>query len=67
MVYTKKLLSGLSILGIVAIAAFALHSHIARVRAARPDQIPAIAPYFPPAPSGPRTSATIPSTQIRTT
>lgn len=49
MVYTKKLLSGLSILGIVAIAAaFAFHNHIARVRAARLDQVPAIAPYFPP-------------------
>jgi serine/threonine-protein kinase len=49
MVYTKKLLSVISILGIVAIvAAFALHDHIAKVRAARLDQIPAIAPYFPP-------------------
>jgi len=48
MVYTKKLLSVFSILGIVAIAAFALHNHIARVRAARLDQVPAPAPYFPP-------------------
>ena len=50
MVYTRKLLSLISILGIVAIvAAFAFHNHIARVRAARLDQVPAIAPYFPPA------------------
>jgi hypothetical protein len=49
MVYTRKLLSVICILGIVAIvAALALHNHIARVRAARLEQVPAIAPYFPP-------------------
>ena len=48
MVYTKKLLSVISILGIMAIAALALHYHIARVRAARLDHVPAIAPYFTP-------------------
>ena len=49
MAYSKKLVPLISTLGIVAIAAtFALHYHIARVRAARLEQVPAIAPYFPP-------------------
>jgi serine/threonine-protein kinase len=49
MEYTKKqvlIIVTIALAAIVAISAF--HYHIARVRAARLDQVPAPAPYFPP-------------------
>ncbi len=49
MVHRKNLLLVIAVLGIGAIvAALALRYHIAKVKAARLEQIPAIAPYFPP-------------------
>ena len=47
--YTKKQVLLIFVIGFTALAAIlAGHFRIARVRAARLDQVPAIAPYFPP-------------------
>ena len=52
MVHRKNLLLVIAVLGIGAIvAALALRYHIAKVKAARLEQFPAIAPYFPPGPN----------------
>ena len=49
MAYTKKQVLLILIIGFTAIVAIlTFHFHIAKVRAAHLDQVPAIAPYFPP-------------------
>jgi hypothetical protein len=48
MAYTKKFITLIAIVGVGAFAAlWAVHYHIANVRAARLGEIPPIAPYFP--------------------